>query len=118
MTQNLFVYGTLAPERPNEHVLTALGGTWQPATVRGYLKPQGWGAEMDYPGIVLDASGEVIDGFVFSSDRLGEHWDALDEFEGAQYQRVLTEILSSDGTSIMAYLYVLRESSPPATGPP
>ena len=60
MTQSLFVYGTLAPGRPNEHVLTALGGTWQPATVKGHLKPQGWGAEMGYPGLVLDESGSYL----------------------------------------------------------
>ncbi len=110
VTQNLFVYGTLAPGRPNEHVLTALGGIWQPATVKGHLKPQGWGAEMGYPGLVLDESGEEIKGFIFSSDHLGEHWDVLDDFEGEQYRRVLTEVHRSDGSSTEAHIYVLRGS--------
>ena len=110
MTQNLFVYGTLAPGRPNEHVLAALGGTWRPATVRGHLKPWGWGAEMGYPGLVLDESGEEITGFIFSSDHLGEHWDELDDFEGEQYRRVLTEVQTSHGSSTEAHIYVLRGS--------
>jgi gamma-glutamylcyclotransferase (GGCT)/AIG2-like uncharacterized protein YtfP len=33
VTDRLFVYGTLAPGRPNEHVLADLGGTWEPAYV-------------------------------------------------------------------------------------
>ncbi len=110
MTQNLFVYGTLAPGRPNEHVLTALGGTWQPATVKGHLKQLGWGAEMGYPGLVLDEAGEEIKGFIFSSEHLSEHWDALDEFEGEQYKRVLTEVYLDDGSSTEAHIYVLRRS--------
>ena len=58
MTQRLFVYGTLGPGRPNEHVLSAIGGTWEEASVNGFLMPRGWGAEMGYPGIVLDDTGE------------------------------------------------------------
>ena len=110
MTKNLFVYGTLAPGRPNEHVLTALGGTWQPATVKGHPKQQGWGAEMGYPGLVLDEAGEEIKGFIFSSEHLKKHWDALDEFEGEQYKRVLTEVYLDDGSSTEAHIYVLRRS--------
>jgi gamma-glutamylcyclotransferase (GGCT)/AIG2-like uncharacterized protein YtfP len=35
VTDRLFVYGTLAPGRPKEHVLEPLHGTWRAATVRG-----------------------------------------------------------------------------------
>ena len=108
MTQNLFVYGTLAPGRPNEHILSAIGGTWQPATVKGHLKQQGWGAEMGYPGLILDEAGEEVNGFIFSSGNLSEHWDALDEFEGEQYKRVLAEVYLDGGSSTEAHIYVLR----------
>lgn len=109
MTQNLFVYGTLAPGRPNEHVLSALGGTWQPGTVKGHLKQRGWAAEMGYPALVLDEDGEEIKGFIFSSEHLAERWDALDDFEGEQYKRVLAEVYLDDGSSTEAYIYVLRK---------
>jgi len=110
MTQNLFVYGTLAPGRPNEHVLTALGGIWKPATAKGHLKQRGWGAEMGYPGLVLEEVGEEIRGFIFSSEHLGEHWDILDDFEGEQYRRVLAQVYLDDGSSTEAHIYVLRWS--------
>ena len=113
MTRKLFVYGTLAPGQPNEHRLTAVGGTWEPATVRGHLRARGWGAAMGYPGLVLDKAGEEIEGFIFSSDHLDKHWADLDTFEGAEYKRVLAEVHRNEAGSTEAYIYVLREGEPP-----
>jgi gamma-glutamylcyclotransferase (GGCT)/AIG2-like uncharacterized protein YtfP len=78
MTQRLFVYGTLAPGRPNEHVLADVPGTWELATVRGRLLQQGWGADAGFPGIVLDEDGPEVHGMLFSSAMLSEHWKRLD----------------------------------------
>ena len=110
MNQRLFVYGTLAPGRPNEHVLTPLGGAWQPATVKGQLEQQGWGAAMGFPGLVLDEAGEEISGFLFTSENLDSFWDTLDDFEGEQYERVLADVYLHDGSSVETYVYVLRSS--------
>lgn len=107
MTDRLFVYGTLAPGRPNEHVLAGVPGTWQPATVRGTLLPEGWGAAVGYPGIVLDESGEEVQGLVFSSEELAAHWSRLDEFEGEGYERVQTSAQLGDGTLVRAHVYEL-----------
>lgn len=41
MTRRLFVYGTLAPGRPNAHVLAEVPGEWEPATVQGTLLQEG-----------------------------------------------------------------------------
>lgn len=109
MTDRLFVYGTLAPGRPNEHVLAEVPGKWEPATVRGTLYPQGWGAAAGYPGVVLDEMSGEVRGFVFSSAELAAHWARLDEFEGEGYERVLTTATLGDGTVVEAYVYVLRE---------
>jgi gamma-glutamylcyclotransferase (GGCT)/AIG2-like uncharacterized protein YtfP len=108
MAQCLFVYGTLGPGRPNEHVLSAIGGTWEEASVSGYLKSQGWGAEIGYPGIILDDKGDEIKGHIFHSDNLDYHWDELDDFEGEEYLRVLTTIKTKDNISVEAYIYTLR----------
>ena len=118
MTRCLFVYGTLGPGRPNEHVLTAIGGTWEEASVKGHLKPHGWGADMGYPGIVLDDAGDDVHGFIFCSDRLDDHWDELDDFEGEEYQRVLTTVTTNDKIAVEAYIYILRSkfSSAAASG--
>ena len=112
MTQRLFVYGTLCPGRPNEHVLTAIGGTWEEASVKGYLKQLGWGSEMGCPGIVLDDAGDEIKGFIFSSDQLEDHWDELDDFEGEEYQRVLITVQTKQQQVVEAYIYVLNAGQP------
>ena len=82
MSHRLFVYGTLAPGRPNEHVLADVPGTWEPATVRGELLPEGWGAALGYPVIILSEDGPEVAGFVFSSDELARHWERLDRVRG------------------------------------
>jgi len=103
----LFVYGTLAPGRPNAHVLADVPGQWEPATTTGTLLQEGWGAAAGYPGMILDDRGGIVPGFLFSSDALGDHWARLDAFEGDGYVRVLTRVRRQDGTTVDAYLYAL-----------
>ena len=110
MIQNLFVYGTLAPGKPNEHVLENIGGSWQSASVRGKLYDEGWGAALGYPGIVMGEAGEEISGFLFSSDKLAEHWESLDDFEGEGYERILTMAKLTDESSVEAFVYVLKRN--------
>jgi gamma-glutamylcyclotransferase (GGCT)/AIG2-like uncharacterized protein YtfP len=114
MTHRLFVYGALAPGRPNEHVLADVPGEWERATVTGRLHHFGWGAAEGYPGIVLDRRGPEVEGLLFRSERLGEHWTRLDEVEGDGYERVLTSVKLGDGTTVDAYIYGLRSASPPS----
>lgn len=106
--KRLFVYGTLGPGRPNEHILGAIGGSWERATVTGALRQEGWGADLGYPGLDLDAGGSEIEGFLFSSVNLTQHWGTLDAFEGAGYERVLTTVKVDDQREVEAYVYVLR----------
>lgn len=108
MTERLFVYGTLAPGRPNGHMLADVPGTWEPASVRGRLLQEGWGAAVGYPGLVLDDQGDEVPGLVFSSDALAAHWARLDAFEGAGYERVPAAARLRDGRVVTAYVYRLR----------
>jgi gamma-glutamylcyclotransferase (GGCT)/AIG2-like uncharacterized protein YtfP len=112
MINRLFIYGTLAPGRPNAHILANVAGTWEPATVIGTLHPEGWGAAAGYPGIVLDERGGEVEGLLFSSGSLAEHWRRLDEFEGVGYERVLTPVKRKDGTTVDAYIYKLSGNGP------
>lgn len=109
MIQRLFVYGTLAPGRPNENVLNEIGGSWESGTVTGILREEGWGAAMGCPGIVLKEYGDEIQGFLFSSEKLAGHWARLDEFEGNAYERVLTAVKLKDNRTMDAYIYELKE---------
>lgn len=108
MIEHLFVYGTLGPGRPNGHILDAIGGSWESATVTGTLRNEGWGAELGYPGIELDEQGEEVEGFLFTSENLSKNWANLDEFEGAAYRRILSKVKLEGGRRVNAHVYTLR----------
>lgn len=108
MPERLFVYGTLGPGRPNEHLLKAIGGTWQQASVKCTLLEEGWGADMGYPGIKLTESAMEVAGFLFTSDHLCKHWPTLDEFEGDAYLRVMTEVKLADNSTVRAHIYTIK----------
>ena len=108
MIERLFVYGTLGPGRPNEHVLKTIGGSWEIASVRGTLRSAGWGAELGFSGIDLVKNGQEIEGFLFTSEALSNHWATLDEFEGDAYERVVTKVSLKDGSNVDAHIYMLR----------
>ena len=57
MTDRLFVYGTLAPGRANEHILQSVPGTWEPAVVKGRLSPPVLSEEADSARIGLMMAG-------------------------------------------------------------
>ena len=102
----LAVYGSLAPGRPNAHVLAAIEGRWFEAKVKGVLIEEGWGAEMGYPGMRLDDKGDVITVQVLEAADLPAHWARLDAFEGEGYRRVVTAA-ETDGRRVEVSIYVL-----------
>jgi gamma-glutamylcyclotransferase (GGCT)/AIG2-like uncharacterized protein YtfP len=57
----------------------------------------------------LDDGGDAVEGFLFTSDDLDEHWERLDDFEGDGYERVLTEVHLPDGGHAEAFIYVHRD---------
>lgn len=107
--QHLFVYGTLAPNRANHHIMAPIAGDWQPARIRGHLLANGWGAATGYPAIVIDVAADWVTGFLFSSDQLAAHWARLDMFESDAYQRVLVDVVREDGATCQAYVYALND---------
>ncbi|MEM1276769.1 MAG: gamma-glutamylcyclotransferase [Pseudomonadota bacterium] len=100
----LVVYGTLGPGQVNEAQLADLRGQWQRGTVKGTLHQSGWGAAHDCPGVTLDTAGDEIEVHLFTSPDLPEHWDRLDAFEGADYQRSLTRVQTQNG-EVDAWIY-------------
>lgn len=106
--QRLFIYGSLRPGGPNEHVLAEIGGEWEPAIIKGNLVERGWGASIGYPGIVIDESGDDVHGHIFSSSNLDAKWDYLDEFEGEEYERIVTSVTLRSGEQVQSHIYVLR----------
>lgn len=111
MMQRLFVYGTLAPGQANHKVLMDILGTWEAATLKGILIQAGWGVEMGCPGVVPTDDGDEVEGFVFSSKYLTEHWPRLDKFEGEGYERVLVTVKVGGVFGVEAYVYALNHNT-------
>ncbi len=107
----LFVYGTLCPGRSNAHILEAIGASGVPATSPAPLRAR-LGRSRRFPGIVLDAHGPRVNGYLFLSDRLAAHWPMLDDFEEG-YDRVPVEVTTDDGQQISAWIYQLQPRGNP-----
>jgi gamma-glutamylcyclotransferase (GGCT)/AIG2-like uncharacterized protein YtfP len=106
----LFTYGNLVPGRANEHILKGIDGTWQKASIKGILYEKGWGDQMGYPGVILDSSASSVEGFIFTSNKLNEKWDFLDDFEGEDYERVVVRAKLLDNNEFVeAFVYTLKE---------
>ena len=108
----LATYGTLSPGQVNHHQLAGLTGSWRRGTVRGRLGVTGWAAPLGYLGLVLDSTGPLVDVYLFESSDLPDHWSRLDEFEGSEYRRVVTQVCTADG-DVPAWIYVIGTRDPP-----
>ena len=102
----LACYGTLCPGQPNHHELAGIEGTWQQGVVFGRLHPNGWGAALGYPAIVLDPDGDPVAVHVLESIDLPAHWPRLDAFEGEGYRRTVVDVITDNGC-LTASIYEL-----------
>lgn len=91
----LAAYGTLAPGRPNHHVVAPLGGEWTQGVIEGDLFPVGWGATLGYPAFRPRAGGPAVPVHVLRADALAMAWPRLDRFEGPGYRRILVPVFTT-----------------------
>ena len=101
----LFVYGSLQPGAENEKYLKHIKGLWKRGYVLGNFVSGGWGSKIGFRAIRLNKKGDPIKGWLLESDEIDKHWKMLDEFEGEEYQRVLTNVHFNDGTQKQAFVY-------------
>jgi len=118
-SRTLAVYGTLAPDEPNHHVVAPLGGEWTDGVVEGDLSPAGWGAILGYPAFRPHAGGPAVAVKVLTAPALAEAWPEIDHFEGAEYRRILVPVLGPGGTDerrlcTVANLYAAAGAGPGA----
>ncbi len=107
--KSLFVYGSLQPGAENEKYLKDIKGSWKEGYVLGNLVTEGWGSQIGFPVIRLNNKGDQIKGWLLESDELDRYWKILDEFEGEEYKRSVTDIYLKDGSKQLAYIYELNE---------
>jgi gamma-glutamylcyclotransferase (GGCT)/AIG2-like uncharacterized protein YtfP len=111
----LAIYGTLAPGKPNHHIVQPLGGKWRDGFVEGDLLAFGWGAAMGYPALLPRLGGESVPVNLLTTPHLETAWEQLDRFEGPDYERLLVPVfggrrsLQANGMPIaVAHLYATR----------
>jgi gamma-glutamylcyclotransferase (GGCT)/AIG2-like uncharacterized protein YtfP len=119
----LATYGTLAPGRPNHHVVAPFGGEWTEGLIEGDLLPVGWGADLGYPGFRPREGGEAVAVWVLEAPLLAGAWLDLDRFEGEGYRRILVPVFAKEISSgqagerrlhTVANLYAPTEAGPDA----
>ena len=104
----LFVYGTLCPNRENAHILGGIGGDWQKASVHGTIHILNWGPDQGLPAIILNEQDPLVDGYLFITEKLEQNWQMLDDFEGFQYERISVEVILESGEKTDAWTYVMK----------
>jgi gamma-glutamylcyclotransferase (GGCT)/AIG2-like uncharacterized protein YtfP len=107
--QTLVVYGTLAPGKPNHHIVEHIQGTWQKGIIKGELSNKGWAAENGYLGFchTSPTNEKSIEAHILTSTELPQNWSMLDDFEGEGYQRILTTYQLEDGTKGIGFIYAV-----------
>jgi gamma-glutamylcyclotransferase (GGCT)/AIG2-like uncharacterized protein YtfP len=119
----LATYGTLAPGRPNHHVVAPFGGEWTEGLMEGDLLPVGWGADLGYPGFRPRVGGDAVAVWVLEAPLLAGAWLDLDRFEGEGYRRILVPVFAKEIGSgqaserrlhTVANLYAPTEAGPDA----
>lgn len=98
----LFVYGTLRRGGGMEPLLEGARRLCH-AEVDGKLLDLG-----EYPALVPAAAGTVRGELVLLPEPVDGWLRFLDEYEGAEYERVRREARAEDGTTYAAWVYVLR----------
>lgn len=78
----LFVYGTLCPNKANAHILNKLAVVGPKASVRGVIHILDWGPDKGLKALELDSEADWVEGYLFSTEKLAENLQMLDDFEG------------------------------------
>jgi gamma-glutamylcyclotransferase (GGCT)/AIG2-like uncharacterized protein YtfP len=88
-------YGTLRPNESNHSLVSEIDGKWIPGTIIGDLTER-----HGYPVFTWNVSGGKVPVEILISKDWCIHWDRLDEFEGAEYERILVPVETADGIVI------------------
>lgn len=106
----LFIYGTLHPDRAPDEIAEAARRLqpFGPAALRGRVYNLG-----DYPGLVLDPAGGLVQGevFILPDEPTLAQLDAYEDFrpddrEGSLFLRTSATVTMQDGSQLLCWVYV------------
>ena len=66
------------------------------------------GPDKGLKALELDPEADWVEGYLFSTEKLAENWQMLDDFEGFQYQRVTADIKLESGEYVKAWTYQIN----------
>jgi gamma-glutamylcyclotransferase (GGCT)/AIG2-like uncharacterized protein YtfP len=122
MVTQLFLYGTLHPDRAPQEIAETSRRLKSIAkgTVRGHLHGLG-----DYPGLVLDDNGDAVHGEIFEVPD-GHTLAELDAYEGfhvsdpgsSLFLRTHAAVTLSDGSKRACWVYVYNRGIEQPAPPP
>ena len=70
--KSFIIYGSLAPNAPNHHIVEHIKGTWQAGIVKGQLEEKGWGVDFGYLGFKHVSGEEQKEDSSTSEDKSGD----------------------------------------------
>ena len=103
--KTLAVYGSLKPGKENHHLISDIAGHWDTGYVHGTYIDGGWARHLGYPSMLWQPEGDQIPVSVLVSENLSNHWERLDRFEGADYQRILIPVFKQGEVKWVANIY-------------
>ncbi|WP_259652697.1 gamma-glutamylcyclotransferase [Klebsiella pneumoniae] len=65
---------------------------------------------MAHPGIILDNSGNRVQGFLFTAENLQRNWQVFYKCEGGQYDRVSTKVIIDNGKTVGFCIYISKNN--------
>lgn len=99
----LAVYGTLAPNKPNESVLSNLKGDWINGKVNGLIEQV-----ENLPSFKWVSNDREIEIQLFCSEELPKSWSKIDRFEGGNHRRILVPVKLENNVFTVANIYSFK----------
>jgi len=107
--EKLFVYGSLMPNGTNHAILKKINGVWQKGFVLGEIKRIKLNNN-EYTAIILNIDKDKkVFGYLFTSFALKYLWKKLDNFEGPNYKRKISQVFLNNNRKVDANIYCLNE---------
>ena len=89
-------------------MLAGLAGVWTQGWITGTLVHAGWGDSLGYPALRWNPRGDRVSAHLLDSSELPSAWPRLDEFEGAEYRRVLIPFFVNEHDWVIGQVYADR----------
>jgi len=97
------------PNKIHHIILKKINGVWQKGFVLGEIKKIKLN-NSEYTAIILSKSkNKRVFGYLFTSYALKFLWKKIDNFEGSNYKRKISQVFLTNSNKVEANIYCLNE---------